>query len=109
MRAPAFVRVGRAAGIVALLVTGGMVVVDRIPVERASTRVAQLKSDFSAVARYVFIPSRIVPLVTVVEKDSDEVVGILDAGLVSEQTVVSEATGKLVAVDGMARSVSLVD
>jgi DNA-binding beta-propeller fold protein YncE len=61
------------------------------------------------VARYVFIPSRNAPTVTVIEKDSDGVVGTLDPGLLPEQAVVSEATGKLVAVDGIARGVSIVD
>jgi DNA-binding beta-propeller fold protein YncE len=80
-----------------------------IPRDRALTQAAQVTSDFGAVARYVFIPSRNAPIVTVVDRDTDGVVGTLDAGLVPEQVVVSEATRKLVAVDGIVRAVSVVD
>jgi DNA-binding beta-propeller fold protein YncE len=104
------VRIAAAAGIVVLSIAGAMVVVDRISGDQASTQAAaQAKSDFSAVARYVFIPSRSASMVTVVDKNTDAVVGILEPGLVPEQAVVSEATSKLVAVDGIARGVSVVD
>jgi YVTN family beta-propeller protein len=109
MRTRASVRVAQAAGILALAVGAAVVFIDRIPIDHASTHAAQAKSDFSAVARYVFIPSRSAPEVTVVDRNSDAVVGTLDPGLVPEQVVVSEATGKLVAVDGTARGVSVVD
>ena len=107
MTATAFVRAARGAGIWAL--AGAIVVIAGILLGRPSTQAAQVKSDFGAVARYIFIPSRNDPIVTVVERDSDRVVGTLDAGLVPEQVVVSEATRKLVAVDGIARAVSVVD
>jgi DNA-binding beta-propeller fold protein YncE len=80
-----------------------------VPLGKTSPHAAQLKSDFSAAARYVFIPSRNAPIVTVVERDGDRVVGTLDPGLVPEQVVVSEAAGKLVAIDGSARGVSVID
>src|SRR5262249_32342894 len=107
MTATAFCRGARGAGILAL--AGAIVVTAGILLGKPSTRASQVKSDFGAVARYIFIPSRNDPIVTVVEKDSDGVVGTLDAGLVPEQVVVSEATRKLVAVDGIARAVSVVD
>jgi DNA-binding beta-propeller fold protein YncE len=109
MTATAFVRAARGAGILALSVAGAMVVIAGIPPGKPNPQAAQVKSDFSAVARYVFIPSRNAPIVTVIERDSDGVVGTLDIGLVPEQVVVSEATRKLVAVDGIARAVSVVD
>jgi DNA-binding beta-propeller fold protein YncE len=93
----------------ALSVAAVIVIAAETWLDQASTQAAQVKSDFSAVARYVFIPSRNAPTVTVIEKDSDGVVGTLDPGLLPEQAVVSEATGKLVAVDGIARGVSIVD
>jgi hypothetical protein len=107
MTAAAFVRAARGAGILALAVA--IVVIAGILLGKPSTQAAQVKSEFGAVARYIFIPSRNAPIVTVVERDSDGVVGTLDAGLVPEQVVVSEATRKLVAVDGIARGVSVVD
>jgi len=86
-----------------------MVIMPGVPHDLASAQAAQVKSDFGAVARYVFIPSRNAPIVTVVDRDIDGVVGTLDVGLVPEQVVVSEATRKLVAVDGIARAVSVVE
>ena len=102
-------RAARCAGILALAVAGAMVIMPGVPHDLASAQVAQVKSDFGAVARYVFIPSRNAPIVTVVDRDIDGVVGTLDVGLVPEQVVVSEATRKLVAVDGIARAVSVVE
>src|SRR6516165_1373258 len=107
MTAAEFVRATRGAGILALAVA--IVVTAGILLGKPSMQAAQVKSDFGAVARYIFIPSRNAPIVTVVERDSDGVVGTLEAGLVPEQVVVSEATRKLVAVDGIARTVSVVD
>ena len=102
-------RAVRCAGILALAVAGAMVIMPGVPHDLASAQAAQVKSDFGAVARYVFIPSRNAPIVTVVDRDIDGVVGTLDVGLVPEQVVVSEATRKLVAVDGIARAVSVVE
>jgi len=102
-------RAVRCAGILALAVAGAMVILQGVPHDLASAQAAQVKSDFGAVARYVFIPSRNAPIVTVVDRDIDGVVGTLDVGLVPEQVVVSEATRKLVAVDGIARAVSVVE
>ena len=99
MGTSACARAARGAGILAL--AGAIVVTAGILLGKPSTRAAQVKSDFGAVARYIFIPGRNAPIVTVVERDSDGVVGTLDAGLVPEQVVVSEATRKLVAVDGI--------
>jgi len=99
----------RGAGILALSAAAAMAVIAGIPLGKTSTHAAQIKSDFSAAARYVFIPSRNAPIVTVVERDGDRVVGTLDPGLVPEQVVVSEAAGKLVAIDGSARGVSVID
>jgi len=93
----------------ALSAAAAMAVIAGIPLGKTSTHAAQIKSDFSAAARYVFIPSRNAPIVTVVERDGDRVVGTLDPGLVPEQVVVSEAAGKLVAIDGSARGVSVID
>jgi DNA-binding beta-propeller fold protein YncE len=86
-----------------------MIIMPGVPHDLARAQTAPVKSDFGAVARYVFIPSRNAPIVTVVDRDIDGVVGSLDVGLVPEQVVVSEATRKLVAVDGIARAVSVVD
>ena len=102
-------RAVRCAGILALAVAGAMVIMPGVPHDLASAQAAQVKSDFGAVARYVFIPSRNAPIVTVVDRDIDGVVGTLDVGLVPEQVVVSETTRKLVAVDGIARAVSVVE
>jgi len=107
MTATAIVRAARGAGILAL--AGAVVVTAGILLGKPSTQAAPVKSDFGAVARYVFIPSRNAPIVTVVDRDIDGVVGTLDVGLVPEQVVVSEATRKLVAVDGIARAVSVVE
>jgi YVTN family beta-propeller protein len=70
---------------------------------------AAARQDFGAVSRYVFVPSRSKPTVTVIEQDKDQVVGTLDSGLIPEQVVVSEATAKLVAIDGAVRRISSVD
>src|SRR5262249_8553160 len=107
MTATAFVRAARGAGIWAL--AGAIVVIAGILLGKPTRQAPQVKSHLGAVARYIFIPSRNAPIFTVVERDSDGGVGTLDAGLVPEQVVVSEATRKLVAVDGIARAVSVVD
>src|SRR5262245_42425507 len=109
MGTSACARAPRCAGILALAVAGAMIIMPEVRHDLARAQTAPVKSDFGAVARYIFIPSRNDPIVTVVERDSDGVVGTLDAGLVPEQVVVSEATRKLVAVDGIARGVSVVD
>jgi hypothetical protein len=51
----------------ALSVAGAMVVIAGIAPGKPNTQAAQVKSDFGAVARYVFIPSRNAPIVTVIE------------------------------------------
>lgn len=107
MSTAAFIRVAL-AGILALSVAA-VVVMIKVSVDQAGTHAAGGKSDFSAVGRYVFIPSRGAPLVTVVDMNSDAVVGSLDPGLVPEQLFVSEATRKLVAIDGVAPGLSIVD
>ena len=109
MGTSACARAAPCAGILALAVAGAMIIMPGVPHDLARAQTAQVKSDFGAVARYVFIPSRNAPIVTVVDRDIDGVVGSLDVGLVPEQVVVSEATRKLVAVDGIARAVSVVD
>jgi DNA-binding beta-propeller fold protein YncE len=108
MSTPAFIRIA-AVAILAVSLAAAVLVMDQMPIDQASIRAAQAKSDFSAVARYVFLPSRGVPLITVVDRNSDAVVGTLETGLVPEQVVVSEATNKLTAADGFARGVSVVD
>ena len=108
MGTSACARAAPCAGILALAVAGAMIIMPGVPHDLARAQTAQVKSDFGAVARYVFIPSRNAPIVTVVDRDIDGVVGSLDVGLVPEQVVVSEATRKLVAVDGIARAVSVV-
>jgi DNA-binding beta-propeller fold protein YncE len=101
-------RAAQFVGMLALSVVA-IVFMAGIPRDQARTQAAQVTSDFGGVARYVFIPSRNTSIVTVVDRNTDGVVGTLDAGLVPEQAVVSEATRKLVAVDGIARAVSVVD
>jgi DNA-binding beta-propeller fold protein YncE len=108
MSTPALVRIA-AAVILAVSLAAGLLVIDQMPIDQASIWTAQTKSDFSAVARYVFIPSRGVPLITVVDRNSDAVVGTLEAGLVPDQVVISEATSKLAAADGVAQAVSVID
>ena len=109
MSTTAFIRIAPAAGMFVLSVVGAMDLMDGISASEASAQAAQTKSDFSAVARYVFIPSRGAAMVTVVDRNSDAVVGMLDPGRAPEHVVVSEATSKLAAVDGVARGVSVVD
>jgi DNA-binding beta-propeller fold protein YncE len=94
---------------VVLSLAGATVALAAILVRSDSAPAAQPRSDFSAVARYVFVPSRNAPIVGLIERESDGVVGTLDLGLVPEQIVVSEAAGKIAAVDGIAPSVSIVD
>src|SRR5262249_49344879 len=65
--------------------------------------------NFGAVQRYVFVPSRNIPAVAVIERDSDRVVGTIDAGLVPAQIFVSEAVGKLAAIAVADRHLSVVD
>jgi DNA-binding beta-propeller fold protein YncE len=65
--------------------------------------------NFSAVQRYIFVPSRNTQAIAVVERDSDRVVGTIDAGLVPAQIFISEAVGKLVAVAAGDRKMSVVD
>src|SRR5262245_22998558 len=93
----------------ALAVAGAMISMPGVAHDLARAQTAPVKSDFGAVARYVFIPSQNASIVTVVDRDIDGVVGSLDVGLVPKQVVVSEPTRKLVAVDGIARAVSVVD
>src|SRR5262249_6877865 len=104
-----FARSARGAGILGLSAGAAMAVIASIPPDTTGTQAAQGKSDLSAAARYVFIPSRNAPIVTVVERDGDRVLGTLDPGLVPRQVVVSEAASKLVAIDESARGVSIIE
>jgi DNA-binding beta-propeller fold protein YncE len=92
-----------------LSLAGATVAFAGILVASRSTPAAQPRSDFSAAARYVFVSSRKSPIVGIIERESDGVVGTLDLGLVPEQVVVSEATAKIAAIDGIAPTVSIVD
>lgn len=67
------------------------------------------RAAFHAAARYVFVPLRHSRTVTVVEKSTDRVIGMVHVGLVPNQMVASEAAGKLAAIDGSAAAVSVVD
>lgn len=74
-----------------------------------ATSAAAAAQNFGAVQRYVFVPSRNTPAVAVIERDSDRVVGTIDAGLVPTQIFVSEAVGKLAAGAAADRRLSVVD
>src|SRR5262249_42082913 len=94
-------------GAIAILGAALIIAAIGLPDEWATTPVSASIQDFSAVQRYVFVPSRTTPLVTIIE--GDKIVGGLDLGVVPAQVVVSEAAGKLVAIDAAGRRVSIVD
>ncbi len=105
----ASLRIKQAGGVLAVLVAAGIIAAVEMPDDPAPTPAAAAIQDFSAAQRYVFVPSRSTPAVAVIERESDKVVGTLDSGVVPTQVVVSEAAGKLVAIDASLRRVSIVD
>jgi len=104
------VRTGVASGLVVLLIAAlfGSRVIE-VPVTQARVSSDLSRSDFAAVSRFVFVPSRNAPLVTVIDQSSDQVVGKIDPGLVPDQIIVSDAARKLAAIDGATTRLSLVD
>ena len=69
---------------------------------------AEAIHDFSAVKRFLFVPARDKAEVTVIDMATDLVAGVLDTGVTPVQAIVSEATAKLVMIDGSARGVAIV-
>lgn len=59
--------------------------------------------------RYVFVPSRAAPEVTVIDSRADRVVATLELAAAPGQIVVSKAVGALVASDPRSRTLALVD
>src|SRR5262249_56142423 len=98
MGTSACARAAPCAGILALAVAGAMIIMPGVPHDLARAQTALVKSDFGAVARYVFIPSQNASIVTVVDRDIDGVVGSLDVGLVPKQVLVSDPTPTLLPV-----------
>ncbi len=105
----ASLRIKEVGGVFAVLVAAAVIAAVNMPDDPAATPTAAAIQDFSAVQRYVFVPSRTTPTVTIIERDGDNIVGKLDSGVVPAQVVVSEAVGKLVAIDASGRRVSIVD
>ena len=60
-------------------------------------------------SRYVYVPSAVTPDITVIDIDSNRIVGQLHAGVIPQQAVVSRGAATLVAIDGETASASLVD
>jgi len=59
--------------------------------------------------RYVFVPSRGAPEVTVIDSRTDKIVATIGLNAVAGQVVVSPAVGKLVATDPRNKTLSIVD
>ncbi len=103
-----FIRAAQAVGVLALLAAvaaiAGMI---RVPVDQTKALATPAGADFSDVLRYVFVPSRTAATVTVIDRNSDTVVGVVNPGLVPAQVIVSEATGMLAASDGATRRLAI--
>jgi len=82
------------------------VLINLLPEDAGS---AATPKDFSQVTRFVFIPSRTAPVVTVIDADSDRVAGMLDSIIVPGQIIVSEAAKRLVAMDGVEKHIAILD
>lgn len=61
------------------------------------------------IRRYVYVPSATTPDVTVIDTDTDRIVGALHTGIVARQAVVSRDTATLIATDGQSATASLVN
>jgi DNA-binding beta-propeller fold protein YncE len=61
------------------------------------------------ITRYVYIPSATTPDVTIIDIETQRIVGNLHAGVVAQQAVVSQDAATLIATDGRSALVSLVD
>lgn len=59
--------------------------------------------------RFVYVPSAMAPNVTIVNVDNNRITGSLPIGVVAQQVAVSRGAAALVAADGKAASLSLVD
>ena len=101
-------RASAAAGVSVLLASAAIgyryIALDQ-PIALATPSV----SDFSAAARYVFIPSKDSSLVEVLDRDKDEIVGRLNPGLIPTLLVVSEAARRLAVSDTNRPSIALID
>jgi DNA-binding beta-propeller fold protein YncE len=109
MDATASRRMKQAGILIALVAAAAAIVMTRLPSDPAAGPAVAAHQDFGAVPRYVFVPSRSTSIVTVVERDSDRVVGAVDAGEVPAQIFVSESTGKLAVIAAAGHQVSVVD
>jgi hypothetical protein len=61
------------------------------------------------IRRYVFVPSAASPVATVIDTDTDRIVGTLHTDIVARQVEVSRELAKLVATDGISAFLSIVD
>jgi DNA-binding beta-propeller fold protein YncE len=64
---------------------------------------------FDDVSRFIFVPSTEQPIITVVDGDSNEVVGALPIGISPQQVIISRPEAKLIATDGRSRSFVTLD
>jgi DNA-binding beta-propeller fold protein YncE len=61
------------------------------------------------ITRYAYIPSATTPDVTIIDIETQRIVGNLHSGVVAQQAVVSRDAATLIATDGRSSFVSLVD
>lgn len=61
------------------------------------------------IRRYVYVPSATMPDVTIIDGDTDRIVGTLHTGIVAQHVVVSLQTATLIVTDGRSDTVVLVN
>jgi hypothetical protein len=69
----------------------------------------RLDPAFRDVRRYVFVPGATTALTTIIDADTDSIVETLPTGIVLRQGEVSRELATLVAIDGTAAAVSVID
>jgi curli biogenesis system outer membrane secretion channel CsgG len=75
-------RIKQSGAVVAFLAAAAVFAAVKLPYEQTTARTAAAIQDFSAVQRYVFVPSRTTATVTILDRDRDKVAGSLDTGVV---------------------------
>jgi len=75
----------------------------------SAPRVAHAGQSFPNVKQNIFVAARASQTLTVIDTDSEQVLGALDLGLEPSQFVVSDAVAKLAAIDGRAARIVLAE
>lgn len=80
-----------------------------LAVATAAPARAAIDPSLFDIRRYVYVPSATTPDVTIIDADTDRITGSLHTGIVAQHVAVSRQAATLIAADGRAGEVALVD